>query len=164
MFTTPPSAFDPWIVLWGPRRISIRSTASAPRVAKSYPPVQVRREPSPDERSTTLLICGSLGAWGIRSREARERGVHRFDIYDDPVAVSRTLAEERTVLLGIGDRSELRRLGIEARVDSPNVGRRMREHRSFAIQFRLNRNVGYNRKLATPLQQGLTGLQYLATH
>jgi len=67
-------------------------------------------------------------------------------------------------LSGIGDRSELRGVGIDARVDSPNVGRRMREHRYFAIQFRLNRNVGYNRRLATPGQQALSGLQYLATH
>ena len=67
-------------------------------------------------------------------------------------------------LSGIGDRTELRGLGIEARVDSPNVGRRMREHRCFAIQFRLNRNVGYNRRLATPARQALTGIQYLATH
>lgn len=67
-------------------------------------------------------------------------------------------------LSGVGDRSHLRALGIDTRVDSPNVGRRMREHRCFSTQFRLNRNLGYNRKLATPGRQALTGLQYLATH
>ncbi|MCV7282400.1 GMC family oxidoreductase N-terminal domain-containing protein [Mycolicibacterium flavescens] len=66
-------------------------------------------------------------------------------------------------LSGIGDGSELRRLGIEVRVDSPNVGRRMREHRCVSLQYRLNRNVGYNKKLATAAQQALTGIQYLAT-
>jgi choline dehydrogenase len=67
-------------------------------------------------------------------------------------------------LSGIGDRSQLRRLGIDTIVDSPNVGRRMREHRCFAIQFRLNRDVGYNRLLATQWQQLRTGVKYLVTH
>jgi choline dehydrogenase len=67
-------------------------------------------------------------------------------------------------LSGIGDRSLLQSLGIDTIVDSPNVGRRMREHRCFAIQFRLNQNIGYNRFLSRPAQQALTGLKYLATH
>ena len=67
-------------------------------------------------------------------------------------------------LSGIGDRSLLRSFGIETVVDSPNVGRRMREHRCFAIQFRLNRNIGYNRLLSTPVKQALTGVKYLLTH
>ncbi|EID11756.1 GMC family oxidoreductase [Mycolicibacterium phlei] len=67
-------------------------------------------------------------------------------------------------LSGIGDSRELRRLGIDVRVDSPNVGRRMREHRCVALQYRLNRNLGYNKRLATALQQAVTGVQYLATH
>jgi choline dehydrogenase-like flavoprotein len=54
--------------------------------------------------------------------------------------------------------------GIDTVVDSPNVGRRMLEHRCFAIQFRLNRNIGYNRYLSTPVQQGLTGMKYLLNH
>jgi choline dehydrogenase-like flavoprotein len=64
-------------------------------------------------------------------------------------------------LSGIGDRSLLRRLGLNVLVDSPNVGRRMREHRCFSLQFRLKRNVGYNRQLATPAQQALTAVKYL---
>lgn len=67
-------------------------------------------------------------------------------------------------LSGIGDRSLLRSLGIDTVVDSPNVGRRMREHRTFALQYRLNRNLGYNRQLATFGQQALTGVKYLLTH
>ncbi len=38
-------------------------------------------------------------------------------------------------LSGVGDHSSLRGLGIDTVADSPNVGRRMREHRCFAIQF-----------------------------
>lgn len=65
---------------------------------------------------------------------------------------------------GIGDRSTLRSLGIDTIVDSPNVGQRMREHRCFAIQFRLNQKLGYNHQLATPAAQALTALKYLLTH
>jgi choline dehydrogenase-like flavoprotein len=67
-------------------------------------------------------------------------------------------------LSGIGERSLLRRLGIETVVDSPNVGQRMREHHCFAIQFRLDRNIGMNRHLSTPSQQALTAAKYLLTH
>ena len=66
-------------------------------------------------------------------------------------------------LSGVGDRSLLRGLGIDTIADSPNVGRRMREHLCFAIQFRLNRDVGYNRQLSTPLRQAATAAKYLAT-
>lgn len=67
-------------------------------------------------------------------------------------------------LSGIGDQSLLRSLGIDTIVDSPNVGQRMREHRCFAIQARLNRNIGYNKLLATPGQQAVTAMKYLVTH
>lgn len=66
-------------------------------------------------------------------------------------------------LSGIGDRSLLRGLRIGVVADSPNVGRRMREHRCFAIQFRLNTPAGYNRQLSTPLRQAVTAAGYLAT-
>lgn len=66
-------------------------------------------------------------------------------------------------LSGVGDRSLLRSLGIDTVADSPNVGRRMREHRCFVIQFRLDRDIGYNRKLSTPLRQAVTTARYLAT-
>jgi choline dehydrogenase len=67
-------------------------------------------------------------------------------------------------LSGIGDRSLLRGLGIDVLVDSPSVGRRMREHRCFAIQFRLKQKLGYNHLLATPAQQSLTAVKYLLNH
>jgi choline dehydrogenase len=67
-------------------------------------------------------------------------------------------------LSGIGERSLLRSRGIDTIVDSPNVGRRMREHHCFALQFRLNRNLGYNRLLATPARQAITAAKYLLTH
>ena len=66
-------------------------------------------------------------------------------------------------LSGIGDQSLLRGLGIDTIVDSPNVGRRMQEHRCFALQFRINENIGYNKQLSTPLRQAFTGVKYLVT-
>jgi choline dehydrogenase-like flavoprotein len=67
-------------------------------------------------------------------------------------------------LSGIGDRSLLRGLGIETIVDSPRVGQRMREHHCFTIQFRLNRNIGMNRYLSTPVGQAITSGRYVLTH
>jgi len=66
-------------------------------------------------------------------------------------------------LSGIGPADVLRPAGVTVRVDAPNVGGRMREHLNFPLQARLRRNVGYNRKLATPLAQARSALAYLAT-
>lgn len=66
-------------------------------------------------------------------------------------------------LSGIGPAEVLRKAGIDVRVDAPNVGRRMVEHRCFLLQFRLRENLGYNRLLSSPLRQNLSGVRYLAT-
>ena len=66
-------------------------------------------------------------------------------------------------LSGIGPSEVLRAAGIDVRVDQPNVGGRMREHHCFALQYRLRENLGYNRKLSSPLAQAMSGIQYLAT-
>ena len=67
-------------------------------------------------------------------------------------------------LSGIGPADVLRSAGVDVVVDSPNVGAHLREHRCFSLQFRLNREVGYNRLLSTKPRQALTGLRYLAKH
>jgi choline dehydrogenase len=66
-------------------------------------------------------------------------------------------------LSGIGPSEVLRAAGVDVRLDRPNVGARMREHHCFALQFRLRENLGYNRKLSSPLAQAMSGIQYLAT-
>jgi choline dehydrogenase-like flavoprotein len=66
-------------------------------------------------------------------------------------------------LSGIGPSDVLRGAGVDVRLDRPNVGARMREHHCFALQFRLKENLGYNRKLSSPLAQAMSGIQYLAT-
>jgi choline dehydrogenase len=110
---------------------------------------------------TEILFEGDR-AVGVSARTAS--GVTSFRTTGEVILSMGSLATPKLLQLsGIGDAQVLRPLGIDVRVDSPNVGRRMLEHRCLSIQFRLNRNVGYNRQLATPAQQALTGLRYLAT-
>jgi choline dehydrogenase len=66
-------------------------------------------------------------------------------------------------LSGIGPAEDLRAAGVDVRLDRPNVGARMREHRCFVVQYRLNENLGYNRLLHSKLRQNVTGAQYLVT-
>lgn len=48
-------------------------------------------------------------------------------------------------LSGIGPREVLDRAGVPVVHDSPDVGRRMREHLSFAMPFRINADIGSHR-------------------
>jgi choline dehydrogenase-like flavoprotein len=65
-------------------------------------------------------------------------------------------------LSGIGRGDVLRAAGIEQRVESPNVGEGMREHRCFPLQMRLKRNIGHNKLLSSRTRQAFTGARYLA--
>jgi choline dehydrogenase-like flavoprotein len=64
-------------------------------------------------------------------------------------------------LSGIGPREVLREAGVDVRVDSPQVGEGIREHRCFPLQMRLKRDIGYNRLLSKPSRQALSGMKYL---
>jgi choline dehydrogenase len=64
-------------------------------------------------------------------------------------------------LSGIGPRSVLSEVGVEVRVDSPQVGEGLREHRCFPLQVRITDNIGYNKVLANVVRQGVTGAKYL---
>ncbi|GAB3697709.1 GMC family oxidoreductase [Saccharopolyspora tripterygii] len=66
-------------------------------------------------------------------------------------------------LSGIGPGEVLRPLGIATRVDAPNVGGRLREHRCVPLQFRLNADLGHNRHLRAPVAQARSALHYLRT-
>ncbi|WP_405139533.1 GMC family oxidoreductase [Nocardia sp. NBC_01388] len=66
-------------------------------------------------------------------------------------------------LSGIGPADVLRGLGIDVRVEQDNVGARMREHRCVVLQARLNKDVGYNRKLRSTTAQTRSALEYLIT-
>ncbi len=62
---------------------------------------------------------------------------------------------------GIGAANDLLAAGVDVRLDRAQVGARMREHRCFVVQYRLNENLGYNRLLSTKTRQNLTGVKYL---
>jgi choline dehydrogenase-like flavoprotein len=66
-------------------------------------------------------------------------------------------------LSGIGPRDVLEPAGVPVVVERENVGRRMREHRCFALRFRLNQDLGYNRQLSTKAGQAKTAARYLIT-
>jgi choline dehydrogenase len=66
-------------------------------------------------------------------------------------------------LSGIGPADTLRSAGVDVAVDSPNVGRRLREHRGFRLQFRLAEELGYNTVLGTESGQQAAAEQYQAT-
>jgi choline dehydrogenase-like flavoprotein len=66
-------------------------------------------------------------------------------------------------LSGIGPADDLRAAGVDVRLDRPNVGARMREHRCFVVQYRLTEELGYNRQLSTKFRQNVTGAKYLLT-
>jgi choline dehydrogenase-like flavoprotein len=65
-------------------------------------------------------------------------------------------------LSGIGAAEPLRALGIEVRIDSPEVGYNMREHRLLFIQHRLKVRGSLNQAF-TGLPLGLNVLRYLLT-
>ncbi|OBH00870.1 GMC oxidoreductase [Mycobacterium sp. E136] len=65
-------------------------------------------------------------------------------------------------LSGIGPREVLDRAGVPLVLERENVGRRMREHRCFALKYRLNAELGYNRQLSSRSGQARSAARYLA--
>jgi choline dehydrogenase-like flavoprotein len=66
-------------------------------------------------------------------------------------------------LSGIGPRDVLAEAGIPVVVDREHVGRRVREHRCFALRLRLNEQLGYNRTLSSSRGRASAAVRYLAT-
>lgn len=118
---------------------------------------------SVDTNATRVILDGGKATGVVATKKSG--GLAIFTARREVILSLGSIATPKLLQLsGIGDTSLLRGLGIDTIVDSPNVGRRMREHRCAAVQYRLKSNVGYNRKLATPLAQALSGIGYLATH
>lgn len=110
--------------------------------------------------SVTRVVFDADRAVGVRA--TTKTGEVEFRAGREVIASLGSIATPKLLQLsGIGDPEVLKPLGIDPRVDSVNVGRRMREHRCFSIQFRLNEKVGYNSLLSTPARQALTGAKYL---
>jgi choline dehydrogenase len=66
-------------------------------------------------------------------------------------------------LSGIGPRDVLESAGVTVLLDREHVGRRVHEHRCFALRFRLKENLGYNRQLSSSRGQAAAAARYLAT-
>jgi choline dehydrogenase-like flavoprotein len=66
-------------------------------------------------------------------------------------------------LSGIGPREVLDAAGVSVVLDREHVGRRVHEHRCFALRFRLKEHLGYNRQLSSPRGQAAAAARYLAT-
>lgn len=75
-------------------------------------------------------------------------------------AVETPLLLERS---GIGNGEVLNRIGVDVRIESPNVGERVIEQRGVSAQFRLKSNIGPTQDLNTLPKQGWQGLKYLLT-
>ena len=84
-------------------------------------------------------------AVGVRGRDAEFLATREVILATGAIATPRILQ-----LSGIGPAEKLRSVGVDAVVDSPNVGARMREHRVFMLQVRLAEDLGYNKPLGSP--------------
>lgn len=64
---------------------------------------------------------------------------------------------------GIGRQDVLDNIGATTVVVNPHVGEHAPEQRALSYQWRLNTQMGYNKKLASLIAQGLNGIKYLLT-
>jgi choline dehydrogenase len=113
-------------------------------------------------RAGRLLFDGRR-VTGVR---IRENGKTTRDINARKEVIVCAGAVETPLLLersGIGRPDVLRALGIETRVESPNVGERLIEQRGIALQVTLKENIGQGRKLRSLPGQAAEGLRYLLT-
>ncbi|MFI1049899.1 GMC family oxidoreductase [Streptomyces griseoruber] len=115
-------------------------------------------------RTTALrVLCDGDRAVGVRVRTAEG---HEEDVRArrEVVLALGSLGTPRLLQLsGIGPAETLRQAGVDVRLDRPQVGARLREHRCLALRFRLNAPLGVNHRLATAAAQARTGAGYLLT-
>jgi choline dehydrogenase len=113
-------------------------------------------------RAVQLLFDGDR-AVGVRTHGRGGRVVDYHASAEVILCLGGIATPQLLELSGIGAPAVLERAGVRVRVDSPNVGDRLREHRGVVVQWRLKSRLGYNHKLRTPVRQAATGLHYLAT-
>jgi choline dehydrogenase-like flavoprotein len=90
------------------------------------------------------VVLEGLRAVGVSGRGVDVRATREVIPATGSIATPRILQ-----LSGIGPADALRAAGVDAVVDSPNVGARLREHLAFSLQFRLAQDLGYNAPLAS---------------
>jgi len=137
------------------RRVSAATAFLKPVLRRSNLTVMtvttVRRILLENGRAVGLEIAGKRGNGEIRaSREVI-------------VSLGSLNSPKLLQLSGIGPREVLQAAGVPIQVERDNVGRRMREHRCATLRYRLNADLGYNRKLSSSFAQAVTGARYLAT-
>ena len=112
-------------------------------------------------RAGYLLFDGTrvVGVRAMAGRRIVDYRAHK-EVILSAGTVETPLLLERS---GIGRPDVLRRVGVEVRLDSPNVGERVIEQRAVSIQVRIKGNVGPTQHLNTLPKQGWQGLKYLFT-
>ncbi|WP_047983402.1 GMC family oxidoreductase [Ornithinibacillus californiensis] len=107
-----------------------------------------------------ILFDGDRAA-GVRVRNSN--GEVR-DIYAEKEIIISAGTVETPLLLersGIGNAEVLSRIGVSVRVESPNVGEHAIEQRMINYQAKINKSIGYNKKLSSTMKQLMTGSKYL---
>jgi choline dehydrogenase len=109
------------------------------------------------------LLFDGRRVTGVR---VRERNTTARDISARQEVIVCAGTVETPLLLersGIGRPDVLRALGIETRIESPNVGERIVEQRGVAMQVTLKEDTGVARRLSGLPGQAGEGLKYLLT-
>ena len=114
-----------------------------------------------DTRATKLIFNGDTAVGveavaGDQSVQFRTRG-------EIIISAGSIASPQLLELSGIGSPEVLNAAGVDVRVASARVGEGVREHRCIPLQVRLNKNVGYNRLLSSPIRQGASGARWLLT-
>ncbi|PBC35659.1 GMC oxidoreductase [Rhodococcus sp. ACS1] len=89
---------------------------------------------------------------GIQEYRAKREVILSMGSFESPLTLERA---------GIGRGDALRAAGVKVRLESPNVGEGLREHRAVGLQARLTRNVGFNKQVSSLPRRGFTGARYL---
>jgi choline dehydrogenase len=97
---------------------------------------------------------GRLGGTTARDIQARKEVIVCAGTVETPLLLERS---------GIGRPDVLRAIGVETRVESPNVGERVIEQRGIALQVTLKQDTGVARRLSGLPGQATEGLRYLLT-
>jgi len=110
-----------------------------------------------------LLLFDGRRVIGVRIRDTRGNR-HDVSARNEVIVCAGTV--ETPLLLersGIGRGDVLRAIGVETRVESPNVGERVIEQRGVALQVTLKDDNGAARRLSGLPGQAGEGLRYLLT-
>jgi choline dehydrogenase len=109
------------------------------------------------------LIVENERAVGIEVRTA-DGAIAEFRAEREIICALGSLGSPQLLQLsGIGPRDVLEAAGVPVVLDREHVGRRVHEHRCFALRYRLKEPLGYNRQLSSPRGQAAAAARYLAT-